>query len=83
MRRVDRCADSNVVDMRGENDEFILESRSDPAACNNVRRFEGLGEMTALALSETGKTSAEGLAVFAQGGDFGERVSGTGQELLR
>jgi len=82
--RVDGRADADMVDMRGEDDEFVLESGIGTGEFgNDVGDSRALVRMTALALSEIGQGEVrQRLAIFAQGGDFREGVAGTGEELF-
>src|SRR5260370_5037365 len=82
---VDGRADADMVDVRGEDDEFILESWIGTGEfANNVRGFEGFGENDGVGFERGGQGEVrKRLAVFAQGRDFGEGVAGTGEQFFR
>src|SRR5258708_22252782 len=82
---VDGSADADVVDVRGEHDEFILESGIGASELgNDVGGFEGLGENDRIGFERASQGEVrKWLAVFAQSSDFREGVAGTSKELFR
>src|SRR5882762_8586135 len=82
---VDGRADADVIDVRGKDNEFILENGIGAAEFgNDVGGFEDLGENDGLGFERSGQGEVrKRLAVFAQDGDFREGVAGASKELLR
>src|SRR2546430_9854288 len=81
---VDGRADADVVDVRGENDKFILESRIGTRQLgNDIGGFERLREYDGIRLERNGQRKArKRLAVFAQGGGFREGGAPASEKLF-
>src|SRR5438132_5947753 len=81
---VDGRADADVVYVRGENDEFILEGRIGTGKfADDVGGFERLREYDCIRFERGGQRKVrKRFAVFAQGSDFREGVAGTGEKLF-
>ena len=82
---VDGRADADVVDVRGENDEFIFESRIGAGELGNkVGGFESFSEYDGVRFERGGQRKMwKRLAVFAQSGDFRESMARASEQFFR
>src|SRR5882757_1139439 len=82
---VDGRADADVIDVRGKDDEFILERGIETGKFgDNISGFESLGLDDGVSLKRNSQGEMwERLAVLAQRGDFSEGVAGASEKFLR
>jgi len=81
---VDGRADADVIDVRGEHDEFVLEGGIGAGElATMLEDSRDLVRMTALALRKRPMRSAGEACGLCRGSDLGEGVAGTAEEFFR
>src|ERR1700674_6117154 len=81
---VDRRADANVIDVRGKDDEFVLEGGIGAGEFgDDVGGFQSRSLNDGVGFERNGQGQVrKRLAVFAEGSDFGKGVAGACEKLF-